>query len=321
MLTSLPKQNDRTLVPGSSRIGGQFRRSLCALLAVTSLCSSISVGCGTTKSYEATEQLLLSEAVDDTIAQIDFRPLSGVTVFFDTQYIKSVKSLGFVNSDYVVSSLRQQMVGAGCLLQDKMEEADVIIEARCGTLGADSFQVSYGIPANSFLSTAAQAIPGVPAVPILPDLSVARREAREGAAKVAAFAYDRVTRQPVWQSGMSKASTTSRDTWVLGVGPIQTGSIRRGARWVGSGLEFGGRQTVDSSPRNLYERPPVNYQAEVRFEEGQPILGPRLSMPELLETGDQPTSPASGDVETLPAPEPAASPEPAPAPETAPSGQ
>lgn len=266
-------------------------------------------GCGTTKGYEATEQLLLSEAVDDSIAQIDFRPMSGYRVFLDTQYIKNVKSLGFVNSDYVISSMRQQIVGAGCLLQDKLEEADLVIEARCGTLGADSFQVTYGIPANSFLTTAAQAIPGAPPVPIIPDLSVARREAREGASKVAAFAYDRLTRQPVWQSGMSKASTTSRDTWVLGIGPIQTGSIRRGTRWIGSGLEFGGRQTTDSSPRNLYERPPVNYEAEVRFEEGQPILGPRLMTPQLLES--EPTEGETlvpdkdvGQTETLPAPQP-----------------
>lgn len=263
-------------------------------------------GCGTTKSYEATEQLLLSEAVDDSIAQIDFRPLSGFKVFLDTQYIKNIKSLGFVNSDYVISSIRQQMVGAGCLLQDKAEDSDLIVEARCGTLGADSFQVTYGIPANSFIATAAQTIPGAPPVPIIPDLSVARREAREGASKVAAFAYDRITRQPVWQSGVSKASTTSRDTWVLGVGPIQTGSIRKGARWVGGGLEFGGRSANDSSPRNLYERPPVNYQAEVRFEDGEPILGPRLSMPQLLEAGATLSVPAEGQsqAETLPAPLP-----------------
>jgi hypothetical protein len=277
-------------------------------------------GCGTTKSYEATEQLLLSEAVDDSIAQIDFRPLSGYRIYFDSQYIKNFKTLGFVNSDYLISSLRQQMIGAGCLLQDKIEEADLVVEARCGTLGADSFQVTYGVPANSFLSTAAQAIPGAPPVPVIPELSVARREAREGATKVAAFAYDRLTKKAVWQSGVSKASTTSRDTWILGIGPIQTGSIRRGTRWIGSGLEFGGEMQSDSSPRNLYDRPPVNYDAEVRFEDGQPILGPRLSVPQLLES-DSPVDPAAPAGSEVPPPEaaqPGAAVDGAPPPETIP---
>lgn len=99
------------------------------LLGISLACLVACGGCGTTKAYEATEQLLLSEAVDDSIAHIDFRPMSGYRVFLDTQYIKNVKSLGFVNSDYIISSLRQQVVGAGCLLQDKLEEADLVIEA------------------------------------------------------------------------------------------------------------------------------------------------------------------------------------------------
>ena len=277
-------------------LGWMFaRRWVLGLAMVFALVSS---GCGTTKSYEATEQLLLSEAVDDSISQIDFRPLAGFKVFFDTEHIKNVKALGFVNSDYVISSLRQQMVGAGCLLQEKLEEADIVVEARCGTLGADSFQVTYGVPANSSLASASQFIPGSPALPVIPDLSFARREAREGASKVAAFAYDRLTRQAVWQSGISKASTTSRDTWLLGIGPIQTGSIRRGTRWIGSGLEFGVQQTNDSSPRSLYDRPPVNYEAEVRFDNGQPILGPRLNSPQLMESTAGAGTEEVGEAET-----------------------
>ncbi|MFM7517812.1 MAG: DUF6655 family protein, partial [Pirellula sp.] len=46
-------------------------------------------GCGTTKSVTATEQLLMSDAVDSTISKIDFRPLTGYKVYLDTTYMAS----------------------------------------------------------------------------------------------------------------------------------------------------------------------------------------------------------------------------------------
>lgn len=211
-------------IAGAGRGGEPGRFLLFGLLLV--IVAGIAGGCGTTKSFEATEQLLLSDAVDYSIAAIDFRPLGGNKVFLDTQYIKTVKGPGFVNADYVTSALRQQVLAAGCLLQDNAEAAEIIIEARVGTLGSDSFQVTYGIPANSALSTAAQAFSTLPPMPVMPELSLARREAREGAAKIAAFAYHRETRQPVWQSGVARSSTTARDTYIMGVGPLQSGSVR-----------------------------------------------------------------------------------------------
>jgi hypothetical protein len=272
-------------VGSSLRGGGLF------LFAVV-LCTA---GCGSTKSFEATEQLLLSDAVDESIAAIDFRPLSGFKVYLDTQYIRNVKGLGFVNAEYVISALRQQLLGAGCLLQESQADADLIIEARVGTLGSDAFQVTYGIPQNSALATAAQAISTLPSLPVLPELSLARRESREGAAKIAAFAYDRVTRQPVWQSGIARSSTTARDTWVLGVGPIQTGTVRKGARVVGAGLRFRRSGGAGSSPRTLYDRPPVNYNAEVRFDEGTPLLGPSLNNESMIAAGGQADSAAPAE--------------------------
>ena len=77
-------------------------------------------GCGTTLTRGATEQLLISDAVDQTVASLDFSTLSGKTVYLDTRYIKNVKGMGFVNADYIISSLRQQMTAANCLLQDKL---------------------------------------------------------------------------------------------------------------------------------------------------------------------------------------------------------
>jgi hypothetical protein len=189
----------------------------------------------------ATEQILNSEAVDAAVAKIDFTPLRGQLVYFDTKYMTSYKGTGFVNADYVISSLRQQMIAAGLLLQATVEEADYIVEGRVGTLGTDAHEIVYGIPSNSALGSAAavaaSVASGVPASPTIPELSVARRNEQSAAAKIGLFAYSRDGREVVWQSGSSVARATAKDLWVFGVGPFQKGTIYDGK------TQFGGATT------------------------------------------------------------------------------
>ncbi len=249
-----------------------FRSHYSAVFAVALVCSCL-VGCGTTREHQATEQLVLSMAVDRSIAGIDFRALSGRRVYLDTSYMRQVKDVGFVNAEYVTSSLRQQIAAAGCLLQDTSQDADVIIEARIGTLGSDDHRVTLGIPENNGISTAANFIPNTPQLPAIPEIAIARRDAREGASKVAAFAYDRETRKVVWQSGIRESTATARDTYVMGIGPFQTGSIREQKKLAGSKFfKFGRVMPKRDSPPAEYPRPPVNLSAETRFHEGWPVL-------------------------------------------------
>ena len=182
-------------------------------------------GCGISKSRSATEQLLLSDAVDRTVEQIDFRILEGQKVYFDTQYLKYIKGAGFVNADYVVSSLRQQMLASGCLLQEKADAADYVMEARIGALGLDSHEVVYGVPASETISETASLFANGPPVPALPEISLAKKHDSRGSAKISLFAYDRGTRERIWQSGVLVSTSTAKDTWLLGAGPIQYGSI------------------------------------------------------------------------------------------------
>lgn len=195
-------------------------------------------GCGTTKSSTATEQLLMSDAVDSTIAKMDFRPLSGIKTYLDTTYVTGAGKAPhtFINSDYVISGIRQQMLAAGCLLVETREQADIICEARCGALGVDGHNVIYGMPANNLLANASSLVAGAPALPTIPEISIAKREMNSAAAKVAVFAYERESREPVWQSGVSQAGSSARDTWIFGIGPIQNGSIYGGTKFAGRKL-------------------------------------------------------------------------------------
>ena len=212
-------------------------------------------GCGTTKSFTATEQLLMSDAVDSTISKMDFRALTGHKVFLDTQYVVGAGKVipgvampaNLVNSDYIISGLRQQLTAAGCMLVDTKELAEIVCEARCGALGTDGNSMVYGLPASNLLSTASSVFPGTPTLPTIPEISVAKREMKSAAAKVSVFAYDRETREPLWQSGIAQAGSSARDTWILGVGPLQYGSIYNGTRFAGRRLR--NNSVVDDDSR------------------------------------------------------------------------
>ncbi|MEO1614457.1 MAG: DUF6655 family protein [Planctomycetota bacterium] len=257
-------------------------------------------GCGTTKQHSATEQLVVSDAVDRSIQDLDFRPLSGRKVYLDTSYLRHVKGQGFVNSEYVISGLRQQILAAGCLIQDASKDADIIIEARIGALGSDNHLVTYGIPENNAFNNAAQLIPNAPSLPSIPEIAVARRDAREAAAKIAAFAYDRETRKPVWQSGIRHSLASAKDTWVMGIGPFQGGTIREKTKLAGSQFLFGKRSPGGSVAEN-FERPAVDFTAETRFNQGWPELSVGGLGPDLLasdpETPDMPLPPPPAELD------------------------
>ena len=210
--------------------------------------------------------MLSSDAVDRSISQIDFRDLSEKKVFLDTKYLRSVKGVGFVNADYIISSLRQQMMAAGLLLQDKLEEADYVVEARMGALGTNSHEVTYGMPQNASLTnalnTAASMVPTMPAIPVLPEISFAKKSDERASAKIIVFAYHRESKRAVWQSGVSQATSTARDTWIFGAGPFQSGTIYDGTQFAGNKIRLPFFKKRDEKSKISL----VSYEEEVHFK-------------------------------------------------------
>lgn len=237
-----------------------------ALIALPLLLCLIAAGCGTTTKQSATEQLLVSDAIDEAISQVDFRHLTGRKVFLDTTHLRHVKTIGFVNADYIISSIRQQLTAARCSILDRKEDADIVVEPRVGALGTDGHDITFGVPQSNQLSATASALGSTIPIPVIPEISFGRSNAQSGIAKIIVFAYDRETRQPVWQSGIARAESSSRNTWLFGAGPIQRGSIYNGVRFAGSELSV----TNDGSghPYNI-----VDYRSQHIF----PAYGP---MPE-----------------------------------------
>lgn len=197
---------------GSYRLFRTAPALIVAVLAIT--------GCGTTRSTDslrtATEQLLISDAIDRAVQTIDFAPLRGQNVYLDDSKLEAV-----VDKHYLVSTLRQHILASGCTLKNNRNEADFIVEARAGAVGTDRNDLLFGIPATNV----PQLVPlqGVPTA--IPEVPLAKRLDQRGVAKISMFAYHRETGRPVWQSGLASRESSSNDVWLFGAGPFQYGSV------------------------------------------------------------------------------------------------
>ncbi len=262
-----------------------FRTRIIAILLGIALCPLLA-GCGKTVRRLGTEQLLASDAIDRVIAQINFSPLAGQKVYFDHQYIKNIKGIGFVNGDYIISSLRQQLIAANCLLQDNKNDADYIVEARVGALGTDQHEISYGVPANNLLNTASTFVPSAPVIPTIPEISIAKKNNEIGAAKIGVFAYHRETKQPVWQAGVTTDRSRSKESWFMGAGPFQSGTIYDGPMFAGSKIRRPIRNLLfrRKNRGNAPELPPINYTNPHMFPLAQQLIQDKTSdLPPLMQ--------------------------------------
>ena len=199
-------------------------RSAFLLLAVA--CA----GCGTTRQTDSvragSEMLLVSQAVDEAISQMDFAPLAGKAVFIQADYID--KSL--VDRGYLISSIRQQLLAAGALLRETEKDAIYVVELRTGGLGTDRHTLLIGSPQLTIPAL----VPGLPTN--IPELALVKRTEQKGVAKIGVFAYNRITGRAMWQSGLQEGASTLKDRWLFGAGPFSHGSILRGTQLAGEPL-------------------------------------------------------------------------------------
>ena len=202
------------------------RRTVQAFALVAASCCLAFFGCGTVKTSgtprTGTEQILLTNAWDTALKKVDFRPLTGVPVYLDTTNVTAV------DQGWVVSSLREALLTEGVLLRQKPEQAQWVVEARVGAYGTDEHNLLVGVSQLTVPPT----FTGVPTGSI-PEIPFIKKNEQIGVAKLALFAYDRASGQLVWNSGTMIAVATAKTRHVLGVGPIQSGTIRGGTDFVG----------------------------------------------------------------------------------------
>ena len=232
---------------------------LCAVVALTAC------GCGTTRWSDskrtATEQLLISDAVERAVMQIDMRPLAGQTVFLDTTILDDVS-----DGKYLASALRHQLLASGCRLAAKEDDADLVVEARAGAIGTDRNDLLLGMPATSvsFMGNGTS----------IPEIALFKRTDQRGVADVNLFAYERASGRAVWQSGLARIDSNTRDRWMMGTGPFQDGDIH-------DRMEFAGERVVlpwkRKEAREQAEAEAIADRTDLRHEKVFATLAPKGS--------------------------------------------
>ncbi len=249
-----------------------MRYGLLALL----LLSATLTGCGTTKWTDtrrsATEQLLISDAMDRAVSRLDFRALAGQTVYLDANPLK-----GTTDSEYLISSLRQHMLASGCILKDKQPEANYILEARAGAVGTDHHDLKYGIPAVNIPTLIPAAGFGIPSQ--IPEMPFVTKTNQVAVAKIAVFAYNRQTGRSVWQSGVVPAESKAKAIWVFGAGPFQRGSIYKGTEFI---------PLVDLGLRRDRKPEPASVAHEAYFDESDEEMARKPNQARQKDTSEQP---------------------------------
>jgi len=183
--------------------------------ARTLIVLAVMVSCGCTNlrstntARSSTEQMLVSNAVDQSLDKIDFRPFAGHSVFLEEKYIDCV------DKAYVVGSIRHRLLHVGCRLVDKLDDAQIVLEPRSGSVGTTNSESYIGIPEIT-----------LPGMLTLPEVRMASRSQQVGVAKIGIAAYDAKTRMTLGEGGMSLAKSDDTNVSVFGVGPFQSGTLQ-----------------------------------------------------------------------------------------------
>ncbi len=184
----------------------RFGICVAVLLSVTG-CTSTSTS---NTARTSVEQLLISNAVDQSLDKVDFRPFAGQAVFLDDTYLECV------DKKYLVSSIRHRLLRSGARLATKVEEADVVVEPRAGAVGTNT--------ADAFLGMPEIVLPGMLT---LPEVRLLERKNQRAVAKIGLVAYDPKTKSVLGDGGMSLAESDDSNWFVFGMGPYQNGSVRK----------------------------------------------------------------------------------------------
>lgn len=233
-------------------------------------------GCSTSRtsntSRTGNEQLLISNAIDQSLDQVDFRPLAGKSVFLDEKYLECT------DKNYLVSSIRHRALHAGAKVVPKAEDADLVMEIRSGGVGTDSTETYVGIPGL--------AVPG-PFPISLPEIRMWTRTQQTGIAKIGIAAYDPKTNGQVGQGGMAMARSDNNNWFLMGAGPYQTGSLRK---------------EIERAVEGSNAPPKLEIPQEIAFG-APPQLGPGSPRDVQLTSGDDSsapgTTPSAGRAEYL----------------------
>ena len=186
-----------------------FRLAKICLVLTLAIVSGCTTGRQSNTARTAREQLLISNAVDQSLAKVDFTAFQGQRVLVEEKY------LDCVDKGYIVGSIRHRLLLNGATIAPKPEEADIVMELRSGSVGTDGADSYLGIP---------QIV--LPGMLTLPEVKLVTRTRQSAMAKLGLVAYDARTNQLLGVGGVSSSISDDNNLYVLGIGPFQSGTAR-----------------------------------------------------------------------------------------------
>jgi hypothetical protein len=135
---------------------------------------------------------------------VELAPLRGKKVFLEEQYFRSY------DQEYILGAIRELISTNGAYLVRTMDQADIIVEARCGGLGIDTRTNLFGIP-------------GIP-IPIpmvgtfaTPEVALWKEVLHDSTGKFALLAYDNKTGGYVHSTGSLAGKAFFYHYTILGI--------------------------------------------------------------------------------------------------------
>ena len=192
-----------------------------------------SMGCSSMKRSDTArtgrEQLLISNAVDQSLSKCDFTAFHGAKVYVEEKYLEGV------DKGYVIGSIRHRLMLNGAQIAAKPEEADVVVEMRSGGIGTDNADSYVGIPEIV-----------LPGMLTLPEVRFWQKSRQSALAKIGMVAYDAKSHDILGAGGVSAALANDTNMFFMGMGPLQYGSAKEELRRTTAPLP--GQQYQDLQP-------------------------------------------------------------------------
>lgn len=168
-----------TRIPAVGDVSDMTRPQAIRVAAATILAALV-LGCASSRETSplrtATEQILLSRAVDRAVERLTISLPPGTSVYLDPSRFEAY------DRGYAVSAIRDRFLASGARMVDTRDAAEVVVEIRSGALSTDENEALVGIP--SF------ALP-IPLAGDLetPELALLKQNSRRGIAKIGFTAH------------------------------------------------------------------------------------------------------------------------------------
>ena len=173
-------------------------RALAAIILAPPLgaCTTVRL---TQPSQTATEQLLISAAIDDAVANLKPSLPSDTRAYVDTTYLDNTPADALLFPKYEIGAVRDQLLRNGARLVADKNDADVIVELRTGGQAIDHNSFLVGIPSFQL------PIPFTNAS--TPEIALYKRDRQTGVAKLAVTVYSERTGRLTGSSGPQYGSS------------------------------------------------------------------------------------------------------------------